>query len=248
MSLDNSFPEIAEANHQDLCPFLGLAEDSQTSLSYPSAVNFCHRSRPYGTPKLNFQQSFCFSDNHSNCPVFIRTGRAPLPADMLFEADRPLPENRGILLWLIGGIVVLLALTGVIWGIQNRYIHGGSLFSILGNSSPTASPLPLATGTALFTNTPAVAISDTATPQPPSLTPTLESTSSPTQTPTSSPSYTPTSTRKIMVIPTIVPTKTFVFLRNTPVPPTDVPPTDTPVPPTIAPTATSAPTTTAPPT
>ncbi len=229
MTLDNSFPEIAGANHQELCPFLGLAEDSQTSLSYPSAVNFCHRSRPYGTPKLDFQQSFCFSDNHSTCPVFTRSGRAALPGEMLFVADRPLPENRGMLLWLVGGIVVLLGLIGVIWGIQNRYIHGSSLFGFLGNSSPTASTLPLTTGTAPFTNTPAFALSNTATLQSPSLTPTLKSTSSPTQTPKSSPSYTATSTRKIQFIPTPVPTNTFYFQHNTPVPPT------------VAPTATSAP-------
>jgi hypothetical protein len=264
MSLDNSFPEIAEANHQELCPFLGMAEDSQTSLSYPSAVNFCHRSRPYGTPKLDFQQSYCFSDNHSTCPVFTRNGRAPLPAEMLFVADRPQPENRGILLWLVGGIVVLLGLIGLIWGIQNRYVHGGSLFGILGNASPTVSTRYLTTGPALFTITPAFTISETATLQPPSATPTLESSSSATPTPTSSPSYTPTSTRTIRYIPIPVATNTVVFHHNSPNPPTNtvipstdtvvastdtvVPSTDTPVPPTAAATDTSAPTASALPT
>jgi hypothetical protein len=223
MSLDNSFPEIAEENHQDLCPFLGLAADSQTSLSYPSAANFCHRSRPYGTPKLDFQQSFCFSEAHSTCPVFTRNGRAPLPADILFAADRPMPQHRAMLFWLAGGIVVLLALMGVIWGIQNRYIHGGSLFGFLGNSSPTPSTLPLTTGTAAFVNMPALAISSTATLQTPSLTPTLLSTSSPTQTPPPTPTYTLTSTRKIQFIPTPTPTNTFYFKHKSPSSPTAVP-------------------------
>jgi hypothetical protein len=225
MSLDNSFPEIAEANHPDLCPFLGVAADSQTSLSYPSAVNFCHRSRPYGTPKLDFQQSFCFSDAHSTCPVFIRNGRAPLPANMLFVADRPLQQNKAILLWLVGGIVVLLGLMGVLWGIQNRHIHGGSLFGFLGNSSSTPDTLPLTTGTAAFVNMPALEISNTATLQTPSLTPTLQPTGSPTQTP--SPTFTPTSTRKFQFIPTPTPTNTFYFRKKTPVPTTAAPPTTT---------------------
>jgi hypothetical protein len=132
-----------------------------------------------------------------------------------------------MLLWLAGGIVVLLALMGVIWGIQNRYIHGGSLFGFLGNSSPTPSTLPLTTGTAAFVNMPALAISKPATLQTPSLTPTIQPTSSPTQTPSPSSTYTPTSTRKIRFIPTPTPTNTFYFPKKTPVPTTAAPPTTT---------------------
>jgi hypothetical protein len=232
MSLDNSFTEIAEANHEEVCPFLGMAQDSQTSMSYPSAANFCHRSKPYGTPKLDFQQSFCFSDNHTNCPVFTRTGRAPLPADILFKTDRSLPKNRVILPWLIGGIVLLLGVIGVLWWIQNPTVHGGSLFGILGDPSPSATSQLMATGTAPFTDTPAFAAIHTATLQPPSLTPTLVLTNSPTQTPTPPPSFTPTSTRKIYILPTPVPTNTFYFANPTLVPPTDTsaPPTDTSAP------------------
>jgi hypothetical protein len=105
MTIDRSFPEIAEGDRQELCPFLGLARDSQTSLSYPSSWNVCHHTRPVGTPNLQFQQSFCFCKNHSTCPVYTRAGRAQLPSGIRLSVGKTPVQKRVILSLLIGAVV-----------------------------------------------------------------------------------------------------------------------------------------------
>jgi len=209
MTIDKSFPDIAEGDQQEFCPFLGLAQDSQTSLSYPSSWNVCHHTRPVGTPNLNFQKSFCFSRNHSTCPVYSRSERAPLPAGIRFPVGRIPAQKRLTLTLLIGAVVLILGVVGAVWEIQDRHNHNGSLSANLPSSTPTATQSVLPTGTLPFTDTPnpltlTAVPTQTLTNSPtgpttrptdtrwPTLTPTLTPTASPTRTPTSLPSATAT--------------------------------------------------------
>ena len=243
MSEPDPFPETAGRYSSEVCPFLGVVDDPQTAMSFPSPGNFCHRTRPYGTPNLDFQRSFCFSEEYTNCPVFTRSGRAPLPAELRFQAAKAPVGKRVILPLLVGGMVVLLGIIAVLWGMQIRSKHGGGQSGLTGSLTPPPTEVSLSTAAFHFTDTPAAPTIETATRLPPTLavlptstaTPTLQSTS------TDIP-FTPTASPTKHFIPSHTPTITFIIFENTPIP------ADTAVPPTeAAPTATSAPIATSPP-
>lgn len=55
----------------DACPFLGLMEDSQTLINFPSGGNFCHKVNPPLGVALLHQSSHCLSEsNHVACPIY----------------------------------------------------------------------------------------------------------------------------------------------------------------------------------
>ena len=56
----------------EICPYLGIEEDRQTCLAYPSRWNLCHRSRPASTVRRGHQRSSCLSAEHTGCPFFQR--------------------------------------------------------------------------------------------------------------------------------------------------------------------------------
>lgn len=210
MSPTKSIQGIVVENQEEKCPFLGLTKDSQTSLSYPSSWNVCHHSKPVASPNIDSQQSFCFSENHLNCPVYNRIGRWPLPSSMRFPVSKPPVQKRVILYVLIGGVVVGLGLIGTLRGIQDRDKHAGSLPAKTLISIPSVTRVSLATDPVPSTDTPE-SPTLTATPtQPSTNTPTNLSsrptdTLWPSRTPTRTPTFTPTRP------PTILPSATSTF-------------------------------------
>ena len=203
MSITKPFPGVAAENQEGSCPFLGLPEDSQTSLAYPSSWNVCHHTKPTGTPNLDFQQSFCFSGNHINCPVYSRVGRAPLPTGIRFQAGKLPIQKRAFFPALVGGILLLLGIIGIMWGIQDSHKNGGNLLAKNDSYTPSLTELILPTNTIPFTDTPV----------PPTLTatPTISLTSTPTG-PTVHPTDTlwPSLTRTRTLTP--LPTRTATML------------------------------------
>ena len=186
-----------EGNQSQTCPYLGMQGDPQTSLSYPSSWNVCHHTRPTATPRLEFQESFCFRVEHTSCPVFIRSVRASMPSGIRFPFRRPSLIQRVILPALAGTIVVLLVVLGVLRLVQERNNQNGGQAGMPGTATPTASLADLPTGTLLLTDTPV--------PPTPSLTPSPTSTSTPA---TTVPATRPTDTSWSTLPPTR--TQTFV--------------------------------------
>ena len=135
MPLEPFVQEKTQENQDNLCPFIGLAQDSQTSLSYPSSWNVCHHTKPLGTPNLHFQQSFCFSAVHCTCPIYARLGREPLPSGIRFQVTRPPLPKRLTFSILIGGVVALLAIMGIVRVIHDSNKHGGGL-PVVGGFQP----------------------------------------------------------------------------------------------------------------
>ena len=70
------------ASEAGICPHLGMKEDLQTCLAYPSGWNLCHRSRPSALVRLSYQRRTCLSPAHLGCPVFQNEIRGPLPVDL----------------------------------------------------------------------------------------------------------------------------------------------------------------------
>ncbi len=61
------------------CPFLGLLEDAETALNYPTAWNYCHRAKPVEPVSPEHQQTHCLTAEYQTCPVFQRKKAAALP-------------------------------------------------------------------------------------------------------------------------------------------------------------------------
>lgn len=81
MSDNATFPDGAVPGAQT-CPYLGIPEDPQTCVSYPSHWNLCHRARPAALVKLSYQRDVCLGGAHVHCPVFQREEIKPLPLEL----------------------------------------------------------------------------------------------------------------------------------------------------------------------
>jgi hypothetical protein len=210
-------PGTTAENQEAVCPFLGLPEDPQTSLAYPSSWNVCHHARPPLSPNINFQQSFCFSENYITCPVYTRTGRGPLPTAIRFPISKLPFYKRTFFPLVVGGLLVIFGILGTLWGIQDSRNHGGNLPLITASATPSVTKVVLPTNTISFTATPVPptktatpTLSLTITPTGPTVRPTDTLWPSLTRTPTPTSTVTPTATALPSATGTIVPTSTLL--------------------------------------
>jgi hypothetical protein len=79
---ESQTPPRVPLSDAEICPYLGLEEDRQTCLAYPSHWNICHHSRPASVPRLGHQRKTCLSPAHTACPVFQREQVSLLPAHL----------------------------------------------------------------------------------------------------------------------------------------------------------------------
>jgi len=78
---DVQIPREPSRSHL-VCLHLGLEDDKQTCMAYPSAWNVCHHTRPVMAPKLEHQRKMCLTSNHVDCPVFQREKDRSLPREL----------------------------------------------------------------------------------------------------------------------------------------------------------------------
>ncbi len=64
-----------------LCPFLGLTDDPDTALSYPSAINRCHHAKPIAPINREHQVNACLNSNFTTCPVYLNNQVEPFPKE-----------------------------------------------------------------------------------------------------------------------------------------------------------------------
>ncbi len=163
----------------DVCPFLGLADDR---------VGYVHRSSPehrcyaFGDPAAlsdEQQTRVCLDRGYGTCPRYLR-GVLVIPTEELEALRRPAPSaassapprppapakrrRRPVVAWLIG--LLLLVVAG---GAAGVLYLGGGLPPI---ASQSATPTPTEVATPIPTPSPA----PSATPAPPTPTPTPEPT------------------------------------------------------------------------
>ena len=77
------------ADGEQVCPHLGVEEDLQTCLGYPSLWNLCHHCKPASPVRLSHQSSMCLAQAHTGCPVFQSTEAQPLPLPLRGRPRRP---------------------------------------------------------------------------------------------------------------------------------------------------------------
>src|SRR5512134_44998 len=76
------------------CPYLGLEDDADTSLAFPSGWNTCHRGRRVVSPGLEYQAEYCLGENHRKCTVFLAE-RATLPSQHHLRSPRGRARRSG---------------------------------------------------------------------------------------------------------------------------------------------------------
>jgi hypothetical protein len=137
------------------CPYLGLEDDAETSLAFPSVWNICHRSRRLVSPSLKHQAEHCLGENHRNCTVFP-DGQATLPHHLRAAHNRTTRPRRSPFPSLAFVLIAVLVLAGLGW-----------LFLTPGSLSAPVTDIPALTITALMTPpvTPTAVLT-----QPPTLT------------------------------------------------------------------------------
>jgi len=153
------------------CPSLGLMDDPDTSLAFPSIWNNCYRSRPLAAPKLKHQEEFCLCQNYRQCPLFLSEKTAPLPEHLKSPRVRkgsPKRGSRNVLFFtpVLAGILFVLVWAGVKFYLPKNDVMATVIASTsLPVESFQSTSLPSAT------STPTLEVSTSTLPAP---SPTLE--------------------------------------------------------------------------
>jgi LysM repeat protein len=154
MTSNDISPENAKERQAKVCPYLGLLQDPQTTLAFPSASNLCHHAKPLASPSTEYQRFFCLNGRqHTQCPVFSRSELAPLPPEISgSRTHKPLmgkpTEMRILLPVLIGCVVLIFGIIGVAWFFTGKHSLPGQ------SGSPTllSGEIPLTTANYLITD------------------------------------------------------------------------------------------------
>ena len=110
MSIFSKRSVLSPAPGRGICPHLGLKEDPQTCLAYPSEWNLCHHARPAAVVSFEQQRTTCLLPKHTACPVYQREQLVSLPAH-LRGRRASLRSKKWILLLLF----LILALGFGLW-------------------------------------------------------------------------------------------------------------------------------------
>lgn len=100
------------------CPYLGLRDDPQTCLAFPSDWNCCHRAQPPDSVRPNHQRRYCQTSDYQTCPVFQNQKSLPLPAELRGRGPAGLHHSRrrsGPLPVRIAALVLVMIVVGLAW-------------------------------------------------------------------------------------------------------------------------------------
>ncbi len=193
------------------CPYLGISDDAETALAYPSPWNCCYRRGTSAPISLEHQRNYCLATNYAGCPIYLQSGEeidsmqqngaaknqtgavrnlAKRKPVQLPQPSLKISRKKMIIaLGLLVGLVFLI--WGVVWGKQ---LLDSDLLSVLKSPIKNSTLTPTLIKAVLVTNT---VVIPSSTPRAVVI---LESTSSnlftaTSVTPTNKPS--PTNTKKV---------------------------------------------------
>ncbi len=94
-----------------VCPYLGLCDDPDTALTYPSAESYCHKVKPPAVPNLDQQLSLCLTRQYSTCQIFQSQTAQRMPKNLALKA---VGKRRGGFNIIYLGIMAVLAIVALI--------------------------------------------------------------------------------------------------------------------------------------
>ena len=166
------------------CPFVGLADDSQTRLAYPSAWNVCYRAASPASPRLEHQSAYCLTSGYLACPVLRGKRDAPLPKAICAPRVESGQGRWRTSLSVVAAVGLLLLGLMSGWMARSYLWPLISLGEAIGAGLPTVSPSPeMVSGAWTPTSSPSPTASPTLSPEAPTSTATPLPTLTPTATP-----------------------------------------------------------------
>ncbi len=168
-----------KSKNLDSCPFVGLKNDPETSFSYASKSNYCHKVQPPEPVSISYQGSACLTEAYKRCPIYSPDWDGPLPVEIRRKVSKERHLARRFLLLLL----LFLLMAGVAWLFLGDF-GNPTFFALFGDQdnvadvstqvsyvvdSPTPSPQPVEasgddpTATLVATNTPSLTTTPSAT-------------------------------------------------------------------------------------
>lgn len=96
------------------CHNLGLRDDPETALGFPSSWNCCHHAKPVSPPNLEHQRNFCLTREFANCPVYSAEQKRSLPKELRIAEPATRLKKTGR--WIaVLAIILLLIGSGLIF-------------------------------------------------------------------------------------------------------------------------------------
>jgi hypothetical protein len=98
------------------CPYLGMLEDSDTSLAFPDVANHCFRVKSPATVDLSHQDTYCLTDRHPDCHVFQKAIiTAAVPEVESADLEPKEEQKRRVSRYALPLILVLILLAAIVW-------------------------------------------------------------------------------------------------------------------------------------
>jgi hypothetical protein len=222
-SLNGNFqPKRSKPGEPSVCYYLGLNDDNDTWLAFPSPGNFCHYLEKPAPIDYEHQSAWCLTANYGTCPVYKLKTQDRLPAGVALYPTQNgslRPNGRALTVLLI---VILLLSAAALLIIRPSFTAG----IIPPANDPAGAAGETATSpatAAAITATAAVAVAGVASPSATN-TPLPTPTGTPLPTATAvPPSATPSASATPSTSPTPQPTATLMPASPTPSPAPDLP-------------------------
>lgn len=114
-------------NQNNLCPFLGLSDDTTSHMAFTSPENYCHQCKPITPIKLEYQNDYCLDTNFKNCSIYINGAGKRMPADLVYDAraDRQPASSDQRFFWfgvVLVGIFIAISLYYIVDSIDRKRI------------------------------------------------------------------------------------------------------------------------------
>lgn len=119
-----------------LCPFLGLDDDRETALSYPSVHNYCYHVKPASSVNLIQQRQFCLSNKYNTCPVYSGEIVNKLPEGWGSQKKLPIKPKPWMAWALVIFAIVVIVLVSYLLGLFDKPANTPT---VLNTTTPTTS-------------------------------------------------------------------------------------------------------------
>ena len=95
------------------CPFIGLTQDAETVMAYPTLRNHCHRLTPPRVVRTDYQSTHCLTFAHRHCPVLLASAPKTLPPGIRVSKEK---KHSFFLILGVVSVVMLLAIAFLLFG------------------------------------------------------------------------------------------------------------------------------------
>jgi len=145
-----------------ICPYLGLMGDPKTVLEYPSDGNCCHRVLKVAQVRSAHQSSYCLTEKHLLCPLFLSDGKLSMPKELLGSSKKT-PVNNWLKASIITAVILILGFSSLALLGRSRELAEQALLQPLANNAGDETQITGGSGIEV-TESPSVGTSDSNQP------------------------------------------------------------------------------------